>query len=116
MRGLVQLAVEKLCAELPSIQFDDFTFSHCVDEALGFDRELRESYEYPANQPSILAVLTQAQVFIKWLSLEKKCKCSTVNSNQLSILYFIFLTSVFCTLHKIILLLFQMHWKKWIAS
>lgn len=76
MRGLVQLAVEKLCSELPTIQFDDFTFSHCVDEALGFDRELRENYDYPANQPSVLAVLTQAQVFIKWLSLEKKCKLS----------------------------------------
>lgn len=74
MRGLVQLAVEKLCAELPTIQYDDFTFSHCVDEALGFDKELRENYDYPDNQPSVLAVLTQAQVFMKWLVLEKKCK------------------------------------------
>lgn len=76
MRGLVQLAVEKLYAELPTIQFDDYSFSHCVDEALGFDKELRENYDYPANQPSVLAVLTQAQVFIKWLSLEKKCNVS----------------------------------------
>lgn len=78
MRGLVQLAVEKLCAELPTIQYDDFTFSHCVDEALGFDRELRENYDYPTNQPSVLAVLTQAAVFMKWLVLEKKCNINEI--------------------------------------
>ncbi|XP_017786912.1 PREDICTED: RAD50-interacting protein 1 isoform X2 [Nicrophorus vespilloides] len=72
MRGLVQLAVEKLHSELPNLQFDDFTFSHCIDEALGFDKELRETYSYPSTQPSILAVLTQAQVFVKWLAMEKK--------------------------------------------
>lgn len=73
MRGLVQLAVEKLHMDLPNIQFDDFTFSHSIDEALGFDKELRETYNYPSNQPSILAVLTQAQVFMKWIAMEKKC-------------------------------------------
>ncbi|XP_050509491.1 RINT1-like protein [Diabrotica virgifera virgifera] len=72
IRGLVQIAVEKLFSDLPNLQFDDFTFSHSIDEALGFDKELRETYEYPANQPSILVVLTQAQVFIKWLAMEKK--------------------------------------------
>ncbi|XP_018566371.1 RAD50-interacting protein 1 [Anoplophora glabripennis] len=72
IRGLVQLAVEKLYSELPSLQYDDFTFSHSIDEALGFDKELREIYDYPTNQPSILAVLTQAQVFVKWLAMEKK--------------------------------------------
>lgn len=74
IRGLVQLAVEKLNSELPNLQYDDFTFSHSIDEALGFDKELREIYDYPSNQPSILAVLTQAQVFVKWLAMEKKCK------------------------------------------
>ncbi|XP_023018934.2 RAD50-interacting protein 1-like [Leptinotarsa decemlineata] len=72
IRGLVQLAVEKLHSDLPNLQFDDFTFSHSIDEALGFDRELRETYEYPSNQPSILAVLTQAPVFVKWIAMEKK--------------------------------------------
>ncbi|KAJ8916099.1 hypothetical protein NQ315_004465 [Exocentrus adspersus] len=71
-RGLVQLAIEKLYSELPNIQYDDFTFSHSIDEALGFDKELRDIYEYPPNQPSILAVLTQAQIFLKWLAMEKK--------------------------------------------
>ncbi|XP_060522596.1 RINT1-like protein [Cylas formicarius] len=71
-RGLVQLAVEKLYRELPSLQFDDFTFSHTVDEALGFDKELRETYGYPATQPGVLIVLTQSQAFVKWLKMEKK--------------------------------------------
>lgn len=67
------MAIEKLTVDLPQIQYDDFTFSHCVDEALGFDKELKETYEYPDNQPGILVVLTQAQVFIKWMAMEKKC-------------------------------------------
>lgn len=72
MRGLVQVAVEKLNSDLPNLQYDDFTFSHSVDEALGFEKELRESYAYPSSQPSILTVLTQAHIFLKWLSMEKK--------------------------------------------
>nr|CAI5822245.1 unnamed protein product [Callosobruchus analis] len=72
MRGLVQIAVEKLNSDIPNIQYDDYTFSHTVDEALGFDKELRETYDYPSNQPSILSVLTQGHVFIKWLNMEKK--------------------------------------------
>ncbi|KAL3270463.1 hypothetical protein HHI36_021010 [Cryptolaemus montrouzieri] len=70
--GLVQLAVEKLHAELPKAQYDDFTFSHTVDEALSFDKELRDSYNYPITQTGVLGVLTQAQVFIKWMTMEKK--------------------------------------------
>ena len=69
----MQLAVEKLYSDLPNLQFDDFTFSHSIDEALGFDKELRETYSYPATQPSILAVLTQAKVIVKWMAMEKKC-------------------------------------------
>lgn len=74
IRGLVQLSVEKLYSDLPNLQYDDFTFSHSIDEALGFDKELRETYSYPTNQPSILAVLTQAKIIIKWMAMEKKCK------------------------------------------
>lgn len=74
MRGLVQLVVEKLHSELPHLQYDDTLFSHTVDETLGFDRELRESFGYPASQPSVIGVLTQAQMFVKWIHLEKKCE------------------------------------------
>ncbi|XP_069691163.1 RAD50-interacting protein 1 isoform X2 [Periplaneta americana] len=72
MRGLVQLVVEKLHSELPHLQYDDTLFSHTVDETLGFDRELRDSFGYPASQPSVIGVLTQAQIFVKWIHMEKK--------------------------------------------
>ena len=74
MRGLVHLVVEKLHSELPHLQCDDTLFSHTVDETLGFDRELRESFGYPSSQPSVISVLTQAQIFLKWISMEKKCE------------------------------------------
>ncbi|XP_050459945.1 RAD50-interacting protein 1 [Cataglyphis hispanica] len=72
MRALVQLAVEKLHSELPIAQYDDALFAHLVDEALGFERELRESLLYPQTQPATVFVLTQAHIFIKWINMEKK--------------------------------------------
>ncbi|XP_057323091.1 RAD50-interacting protein 1 [Microplitis mediator] len=72
MRALVQLAVEKLHSELPIVQYDDALFAHLVDEALAFERELRENLLYPANQPATVSVLTQAQIFVKWINMEKK--------------------------------------------
>lgn len=72
MRGLVQLAVEKLHSELPTMQYDDTLFAHLVDEALGFERELREGLLYPESQPATVSVLTQAQIFVKWVNMEKK--------------------------------------------
>lgn len=74
MRALVHLAVEKLNSELAIVQFDDALFAHTVDEALGFERELRESLFYPASEPATVFVLTQAQIFVKWITMEKKCK------------------------------------------
>ncbi|XP_020708238.2 RAD50-interacting protein 1 isoform X2 [Athalia rosae] len=72
MRGLVQLAVEKLQSELPNILYDDALFAHLVDEALGFERELRDTLLYPSSQPATVSVLTQAQIFVKWINMEKK--------------------------------------------
>lgn len=74
MRALVHLAVEKLNSELSIVQYDDALFAHTVDEALGFERELRESLSYPAMEPATVLVLTQAQIFVKWITMEKKCK------------------------------------------
>lgn len=75
MRALVQLAVEKLHSELPVVQYDDTLFAHLVDEALGFERELRETLLYPQIQPATIFVLTQAHIFVKWINMEKKCEC-----------------------------------------
>lgn len=72
MRALVQLAVEKLHSELPIVQYDDTLFAHLVDEALGFERELRETLLYPQTQPATIFVLTQAYIFVKWINMEKK--------------------------------------------
>ncbi|XP_075231080.1 RAD50 interactor 1 [Lycorma delicatula] len=72
MRGLVQLALEKLDNELPSMQYDDSLFSHAVDESLGFDKELKETFGYPSSLPSTITVLTQAQIFTKWINMERK--------------------------------------------
>ena len=74
MCGLVQLAVEKLVTDLKDLKYDDYNFSHCIDEALGFDKELRENYGYAPSQPGVVVVLTRAEVFDKWLKMEKKCK------------------------------------------
>ncbi|XP_039306850.1 RAD50-interacting protein 1 isoform X1 [Solenopsis invicta] len=72
MRALVQLAVEKLHSELSIVQYDDTLFAHLVDEALGFERELRETLLYPQTQPATIFVLTQAHIFVKWINMEKK--------------------------------------------
>ncbi|XP_076179818.1 RAD50 interactor 1 [Ptiloglossa arizonensis] len=72
MQALVQLAVEKLHLELSIVQYDDALFAHLVDEALGFERELRETLSYPPTQPATVFVLTQAHIFVKWINMEKK--------------------------------------------
>ncbi|XP_039289742.1 RAD50-interacting protein 1 [Nilaparvata lugens] len=72
IRGLVQLTLEKLDSDLPSLQYDDALFSHAVDETLGFDKELKESFSYPEGLPSAVTILTQAQIFLRWTHLEKK--------------------------------------------
>lgn len=82
MRALVRLAVEKIHSELPVVQYDDVLFAHLVDEALGFERELRETLLYPPTQPAIVFVLTQAHIFVKWINMEKKCEC------EKAVLYF----------------------------
>ncbi|CAK9833013.1 RAD50-interacting protein 1 [Anthophora retusa] len=72
MRALVQLAVEKLHSELSVVQYDDALFAHLVDEALGFERELREVLFYPPTQPATVFVFTQAHIFVKWINMEKE--------------------------------------------
>ncbi|XP_036144910.1 RAD50-interacting protein 1 isoform X2 [Monomorium pharaonis] len=72
MRALVELAVEKLYSELSIVQYDDTLLAHLVDEALGFERELRETLLYPQTQPATIFVLTQAHIFVKWINMEKK--------------------------------------------
>jgi hypothetical protein len=71
--GLVKMVTEKLHSDLMHLQYDDSLFTHTLDETLGFYRELKDHYGYPSSCPSVLSVLTQAQIFIKWINMERKC-------------------------------------------
>lgn len=74
MRGLVRLLVLKLASDLPEVQYDDDLFCSTVQETLNFEREISVTYYYPASQPSVLSVLTQAQNFARWIHIERKCE------------------------------------------
>lgn len=50
----------------------DAAFAHAVDETLGFQRELVEVTGKDIN--SVLSVLTKVETFLRWQTVEKKCK------------------------------------------
>ena len=83
--GLVALAMDKLLNDIPNMLYDEHIFSHMIDEVLSFDKELKNTYGYPENQPGCLHVLTQENCFDKWLRVEKKCKCTKVGSIDASL-------------------------------
>ncbi|KAH3863718.1 RAD50-interacting protein 1-like [Dreissena polymorpha] len=72
MVAMTTLVMEKMLTDLPELMNDDHQFSHLVDEALLFDREMRMSYAYPTCLPGALHVLSQDTYFRKWLHIEHK--------------------------------------------
>lgn len=74
MRGLVQLTIEKLAADIEQIAQDEHLFAHLLDETLAFESELRETFGYPASFPSAISVLTQPMYLLRWIALEEQCK------------------------------------------
>ena len=72
-RGLVLLVMEKMLADVPELVYDDHQFSHFLDEALAFDKELRGMFG-GSSPPSCLHVLTLDEPFNKWILIERKCK------------------------------------------
>ncbi|OWF50906.1 RAD50-interacting protein 1-like [Mizuhopecten yessoensis] len=72
MRGMVALVTEKMTNDLPDTMYDEHTFSHLVDEAILFDRELKDGYSYPLGLPCCLSVLTLPRAFHKWIMVEKQ--------------------------------------------
>lgn len=72
MRGMVALVVEKMTNDLPDTMYDEHIFSHLVDEAILFDREVKVGYGYPAGLPCCLSVLTLPRAFHKWTLVEKQ--------------------------------------------
>ncbi|XP_063825281.1 RAD50-interacting protein 1 [Ostrinia nubilalis] len=77
--GLIALAAERLHTVLGLYHAQnakgdlldaDAAFAHAVDETLGFHRELMLITDNETN--NVLAVLTKAEIFVKWLAVEKK--------------------------------------------
>ena len=50
----------------------DAAFAHAVDETLGFQRELVEVTGKEIS--TVLSVLTKVETFLRWQTVEKKCK------------------------------------------
>ncbi|CAG9786222.1 unnamed protein product [Diatraea saccharalis] len=77
--GIITLAAERLHTVLGLYQTQgskgeivdtDAAFAHAVDETLGFHRELMTITGKETN--SVLSVLTKAEIFVRWLAVEKK--------------------------------------------
>lgn len=75
-RGLMMLVLEKLAADIPCLLYDDNLFCHLVDEVLLFERELHSLYGYPSTFANCMHILSEDTCFQRWLTVERKCKCS----------------------------------------
>jgi len=73
IRGLVQLAVQKLVYDIDIISDDDALFSHLIDEVLSFEQELDRVLGFHKDQefPSLITVITQPQYLSRWLAIEE---------------------------------------------
>ncbi|KAB7496371.1 RAD50-interacting protein 1 [Armadillidium nasatum] len=72
IKGLLHLVVAKLHSDIPQVKDDEDLFCRTIQETLNFERELRLGYGYPSSQPTVLNVITQANVFHYWISVERK--------------------------------------------
>uniref|UniRef100_A0A182Q7G6 RAD50-interacting protein 1 n=1 Tax=Anopheles farauti TaxID=69004 RepID=A0A182Q7G6_9DIPT len=72
VRGLVQLAIEKLVVDIEQIVLDEALFAHLIDEVLPFEQDLKTTLGYPNSYPSVVSVLVQPVYFLKWMAIEKK--------------------------------------------
>jgi hypothetical protein len=63
-----------MATDIPDLLYDEHQYSHLIDEALAFDKELHFSYHYPQSQPRCLHVLTEKEAFDKWIMIERKCE------------------------------------------
>ncbi|XP_033630569.1 RAD50-interacting protein 1-like isoform X1 [Asterias rubens] len=79
-RGLLNIVASKLQRDIPELLYDEHLLSHTIDEHLMFDRELRNNYNYPQNQPGCLYVLTGKECFERWLVVEKKFAVEKIDS------------------------------------
>lgn len=72
----MMLILEKLAADIPCLLYDDSLFCHLVDEVLLFERELHSVHGYPSTFANCMHILSEETCFQRWLTVERKCKCS----------------------------------------
>lgn len=72
----MMLVLEKLAADIPCLLYDDNLFCHLVDEVLLFERELHSVHGYPGTFANCMHILSEETCFQRWLTVERKCKCS----------------------------------------
>ncbi|VDI67318.1 RAD50-interacting protein 1 [Mytilus galloprovincialis] len=72
IRGMVILVTDKMKTDLQDIMNDEHIFSHLIDEAILFDRELQGTHSYPHVLPCCLDVLTAGEAFNGWILIEEK--------------------------------------------
>lgn len=72
----MMLVLEKLAADIPCLLYDDSLFCHLVDEVLLFERELHSVHGYPSTFANCMHILSEETCFQRWLTVERKCKCS----------------------------------------
>lgn len=72
----MMLILEKLAADIPCLLYDDNLFCHLVDEVLLFEKELHSVHGYPSTFANCMHILSEETCFQRWLTVERKCKCS----------------------------------------
>ena len=62
-------------ATVSEILSDEVLLAHLIDEAILFEKELEDVYDYEDKARSCVRVLFADEVLSHWLALERNCKC-----------------------------------------
>lgn len=69
-----------MASDASRLLYDDVLFCHLVEEVLQFEKELRSNQSYPQALPGLLHLLLEDATLQKWLTVEKKSKCESLDS------------------------------------
>ena len=86
--GLLSLTQKKLSHDLPLVFEDDMHFSHMIDEALLFSKEMigrSDLSQIFSQHPNLLplSVLCESAVFLRWIDLERKLAFEKIDDMML---------------------------------
>ena len=70
--SLLAVLRQHLLTVLSQLMVNARLFRHYVDELLTFEQQLRSTFLYPEELPSLLPLLTSGDVFERWLSVDKE--------------------------------------------